>query len=55
MKADFFYECERCKMKIPATFARPHPVGMQAIVTPKGPGTETTFRCEDCKDKPRTA
>ena len=49
MKPDFFYECEVCKGKIPATFAEPNPEGMQTIVVVKGKGTETTFRCEKCR------
>lgn len=45
-KADFYYECEVCKAKIPATYDNINPAGMQSIVVDKGGKTETTFRCE---------
>ncbi len=43
----FYYECEICKGKIPASFSHPSPEGMQSIVVGRTGGrTETTFRCE---------
>lgn len=45
MKPDFFYECETCKTRIPATFDNINPEGMQSVVVDTGGKTETTFRC----------
>lgn len=50
MKADFYYECQTCKVNIPATWGNVDPEGMQSVTVVKKETTETTettFRCSD--------
>ena len=49
MSGGFFYECEVCKTKIPATFDDPTPETVVPVVKKQGDvKSETTFRCKTC-------
>jgi hypothetical protein len=52
-KADFYYDCEECHARIPATFANPHLPDEQIVIKQMGPKSETTFRCQAHRVDPR--
>lgn len=47
MNPDFYYECEVCKTRIPATFDNPTLPEGQEVVKRQGIKSETTFRCAE--------
>ena len=50
MKADFFYECLTCKVRMPAAWDNVSPAEVQSVSVAKGEKVETTFRCQEHRE-----
>lgn len=50
MRADFYYECQTCKARMPATWDNVSPAEVQSVPVSKGEKVEVTFRCQSHRE-----